>query len=354
MAGPLKFPESSKSINKVVLDGDVKIDLTEDTVTPQTLMRGVTAHSSSGQNITGTMTPVLYGEAQNLTEAEKTQAQQNIGIDPDSLGSKFLKKTGDSGSGYFVFCKDETSENGGIVIFNGTPDQYTGETSSGLDQVIAEYGTAIFADGEEIKALHVIVNRGPNSDETDDQTSEYYILTQPRTKTVNAVEDGLLRNVYITGTHEGENYEDSFVQESWMGQPFGIPYLDADGKIPISLFSGLLQKPVLLWTNASPTSTLVTQDIAISNAYPFLLCVGTNGGFVLDNTERGGVLTQARWTTIGNNLHVTLQTRAIHRVVGGKVHIDNAFGYDFNVDSGKMNTKQDNTECILYQIWGIK
>lgn len=200
MAGPLKFPESSKSINKVVLDGDVKIDLTEDTVTPQTLMRGVTAHSSSGQNITGTMTPVLYGEAQNLTEAQKTQAQQNIGVDPGSF----------------------------------------------------------------------------------------------------------------------------------------------------------LQNPVLLWTNASPTSTLVTQDIAISDTYPFLLCVGTNGGFVLDNTERGGVLTQARWRTIGNNLHVTLQTRAIHRVAGGKVHIDNAFGYDFNVDSGKMNTKQDNTECILYQIWGIK
>lgn len=200
MAGPLKFPESSKSINKVVLDGDVKIDLTEDTVTPQTLMRGVTAHSSSGQNITGTMTPVLYGEAQNLTEAQKTQAQQNIGVDPGSF----------------------------------------------------------------------------------------------------------------------------------------------------------LQNPVLLWTNASPTSTLVTQDIAISDTYRFLLCVGTNGGFVLDNTERGGVLTQARWRTIGNNLHVTLQTRAIHRVAGGKVHIDNAFGYDFNVDSGKMNTKQDNTECILYQIWGIK
>lgn len=200
MAGPLKFPESSKSINKVVLNGDVKIDLTEDTVTPQTLMRGVTAHSSSGQNITGTMTPVLYGEAQNLTEAQKTQAQQNIGVDPGSF----------------------------------------------------------------------------------------------------------------------------------------------------------LQNPVLLWTNASPTSTLVTQDIAISDTYPFLLCVGTNGGFVLDNTERGGVLTQARWRTIGNNLHVTLQTRAIHRVADGKVHIDNAFGYDFNVDSGKMNTKQDNTECILYQIWGIK
>lgn len=200
MSGPLRFPESTKQINKVVLNGDIKIDLTGDTVQPSNLFKGIKAHGSNGENITGTMTPVLYGEVQNLTDIEKKQAQQNIGIDPDSF----------------------------------------------------------------------------------------------------------------------------------------------------------LQKPVLLWTNASPTSTLATQDIAISDTYPFLLCVGTNGGFVLDNTERGGVLTQSRWRTIGNNLHVTLQTRAIHRVAGGKVRIENAYGYDFNVDSGKMNTKQDNTECILYQIWGIK
>lgn len=200
MAGPLRFPESTKPINKVVLNGDIKIDLTGDTVHPSNLLKGIKAHGPDGNIIAGTMTPVLYGEVQKLTDTEKKQAQQNIGIDPDSF----------------------------------------------------------------------------------------------------------------------------------------------------------LQKPVLLWTNASPTSTLVTQDIEISDTYPFLLCVGTNGGFVLDNTERGGVLTQSRWTTIGNNLHVTLQTRAIHRVAGGKVRINNAYGYDFNVDSGTMNTKQDNTECILYQIWGIK
>lgn len=200
MSDPLRFPESTKPINKVVLNGDIKIDLTGDTVQPSNLFKGIKAHGSDGNIITGTMTPVLYGEVQNLTDIEKKQAQQNIGIDPNSF----------------------------------------------------------------------------------------------------------------------------------------------------------LQKPVLLWTNASPTSTLVTQDIEISDAYPFLLCVGTNGGFVLDNTERGGVLTQSRWRTIGNNLHVTLQTRVIQRVAGGKIHINNAYGYDFNVDSGTMNTKQDNTECILYQIWGIK
>ena len=139
------------------------------------------------------------------------------------------------------------------------------------------------------------------------------------------------------------------------GDPLGVDSGGTGGNTPARAREGIgaWGKPVVLWTNASPTSTLPTQDIDIGENCPFLLCVGTNGGFILDNTDRGGVLTEAHWTTISNNLHITLQTRIINRVAGGKVHIGNAYGYDYNVDSEKMNAKQDNTECILYQIWGI-
>ena len=41
MSGPLRFPESTKSINKVVLNGDIKIDLTGDTVQPYNLFKEV-------------------------------------------------------------------------------------------------------------------------------------------------------------------------------------------------------------------------------------------------------------------------------------------------------------------------
>ena len=43
------------SVNKVVYDGDTLIDLTNDTVTPETLSKGVTAHDKSGASIVGTM-----------------------------------------------------------------------------------------------------------------------------------------------------------------------------------------------------------------------------------------------------------------------------------------------------------
>ena len=44
------------AVNKVIYGGNTLIDLTEDSVTPETLAEGVTAHDASGQKITGTMT----------------------------------------------------------------------------------------------------------------------------------------------------------------------------------------------------------------------------------------------------------------------------------------------------------
>lgn len=43
------------AVSKVIYCGDTLIDLTEDSVTPETLAEGVTAHDASGQKITGTM-----------------------------------------------------------------------------------------------------------------------------------------------------------------------------------------------------------------------------------------------------------------------------------------------------------
>ena len=67
--------------NKVVYFGETLMDLTEDTVTPETLAEGTTAHDKTGKVITGTMptTTILYTE-QALTEAQKQQARQNIGV----------------------------------------------------------------------------------------------------------------------------------------------------------------------------------------------------------------------------------------------------------------------------------
>lgn len=46
------------AVNKVDLNGETVLDLTEDTVTPTALNKGVTAHNAAGERITGTQVPV--------------------------------------------------------------------------------------------------------------------------------------------------------------------------------------------------------------------------------------------------------------------------------------------------------
>lgn len=81
------------AVNKVVYDSNTLIDLTNDTVTADTLAEGVTAHAADGSTITGVAptTAVLY-TAQTLTEAQQQQARDNIGIDIQR-GTGILKIT---------------------------------------------------------------------------------------------------------------------------------------------------------------------------------------------------------------------------------------------------------------------
>lgn len=48
-------------INKVVFGTDVLIDLTADTVTPEKLYKGATAHAKNGTRITGTAECTVVG-----------------------------------------------------------------------------------------------------------------------------------------------------------------------------------------------------------------------------------------------------------------------------------------------------
>lgn len=46
------------AVNKVAVNGAVQLDLTADTVTPETLLKGTTAHNAAGELITGTYEPM--------------------------------------------------------------------------------------------------------------------------------------------------------------------------------------------------------------------------------------------------------------------------------------------------------
>ena len=52
------------AVNKVEINGEVKLDLTADTVTPETLLKGATAHNAAGDQIDGA---VAVAPASNTT-----------------------------------------------------------------------------------------------------------------------------------------------------------------------------------------------------------------------------------------------------------------------------------------------
>lgn len=79
------------AVNKVVYGTDVLVDLTSDTVTPDTLAEGVTAHDNSGSTIVGTMkcgggiTIKVRGALPNaqVTLSHPTAQRQTTVSDPD-------------------------------------------------------------------------------------------------------------------------------------------------------------------------------------------------------------------------------------------------------------------------------
>lgn len=93
---------TARVVNKVEINGKTVIDLTQDTVTPETLKKGVTAHSASGERITGTaeedlslgMTSAAVGDFIRVksvdtngkpTSWEPVQAEEAETVDVDLL-----------------------------------------------------------------------------------------------------------------------------------------------------------------------------------------------------------------------------------------------------------------------------
>lgn len=81
------------SINKVIYNGNSLIDLTEDTVTPETLAKGITAHDKSGAVITGTMesggsAPSIDGIPEGYARCDYIQFSGNQFIDTGFVGNQ--------------------------------------------------------------------------------------------------------------------------------------------------------------------------------------------------------------------------------------------------------------------------
>ena len=58
------------AVNKVEINGEVKLDLTQDTVTESTLLKGVTAHDAAGNSIEGKVVTTPVPKTSNLLKGD--------------------------------------------------------------------------------------------------------------------------------------------------------------------------------------------------------------------------------------------------------------------------------------------
>lgn len=65
----------TSNVNKVDLNGVTVLDLTSDTVTPETLLLGTTAHNAKGEIITGTLVPCTVYSAESPAATTSNLAQ---------------------------------------------------------------------------------------------------------------------------------------------------------------------------------------------------------------------------------------------------------------------------------------
>lgn len=128
-------------VSKVIVNGETKIDLTGDTVTPETLASGYTAHDASGSQITGTMTPSsssdyvtpeAYGAVGDGTTDDTTAFTQAIATGKPILLTKkyYVSSSINFTQSVYSYTNAEIKHDG-VVTFSGDNTLVSGVTFNG-------------------------------------------------------------------------------------------------------------------------------------------------------------------------------------------------------------------------------
>lgn len=99
-------PPVQKLINKVVMGSDTVLDLTSDTVSPETLLVGTTAHNAKGETIVGTLVPCVTYSATSpeIQASENNEFTWQIAAAAHGFSSSDLFVSVYLSNGEQIFC----------------------------------------------------------------------------------------------------------------------------------------------------------------------------------------------------------------------------------------------------------
>lgn len=94
------------AVNKVEVNGETKLDLTQDTVTPENLLSGATAHNAAGERIVGAAT--AGGGITNFPTIEEVRANWTAVKLTNNIGDDFIHFTSSIIFAFIIGSKEET------------------------------------------------------------------------------------------------------------------------------------------------------------------------------------------------------------------------------------------------------
>ena len=236
------------AVSKVVINtengAETIIDLTEDSVTPKTLAKGVTAHNAKGEEIVGEMpTETILYTKQTLTEEQQEQARENIGID-EEFKSKITQMVIESLGGNPVY--GYVDENKVVHLSGNLPD--------GTYSIKYETEDGTIDIGDLVLDNNV-----------------YYSVTNSLTncKNSNSATEVVEGGSYSATITANSGYELKTVTVTMGGQPVSV----SGGVVSIASVTG----DIVITAVAEETVVEIVNQIPISTDANGNLFVGTNG-----------------------------------------------------------------------------
>lgn len=159
------------AVNKVCINGETILDLSGDSVTPETLLAGATAHNAAGAQIVGTANPGGGGGI-TLSPSALYAAIVSSGTQVQNLNDKLDVATGQVYAGAWLALKGSGGATAILYIpINGTTTVY------GYDTVYL-IETALYSDAA-MTSWQIVTQADAESGEvltTENVAEVYYLL----------------------------------------------------------------------------------------------------------------------------------------------------------------------------------